>query len=207
MRRDLCALWLAASVLLFGSAAFAIPIAHLQLQSQPGDFIGQGGTYDVYYNRPGDPIIDARISGRLANGQPAMVSFSLDTAAGDRYANLDFGTNQLGIALAPGSYTNAQRAAFASPGHPGLDVSFQYRGSNTLTGEFTISEITFTPDLQSILSLVASFEQHSEGAAPALFGQFEYRAAGIPEPGTGLLLGVALALFGGGRRRLKPALR
>lgn len=105
MRHRICALWLAASVLLFGGAALAIPIAHLQLQSQPGDVISQGGTYDVFYNRPSDPIIDARVTRRLANGQPSQVQFSLDTAAGDRYAILAFGTDQLGIALQPGSYT------------------------------------------------------------------------------------------------------
>ena len=200
MRHRVCALWLATSVLLFGVSAFAIPVAHLQLQSQPGDWIGQGGTYDVFYNKPGD-LVAAYITRRLANGEPAGVGFSLDTSAGDRYAVLAFGTDQLGIAIQPGSYSDAERAAFASPGHPGLDVSFQYRGSNTLTGAFTITEVTFTADLQSILSLVGSFEQHSEGASPALFGQFEYRAAGIvPEPGTGAMTGVGLALLVARRR-------
>jgi large repetitive protein len=200
MRRDICALWLAASVLLFGSAAFAIPVAHLQLQSEAGDWIGQGGTYDIVYNSSFDNVSPS-IRRRLPNGQPAELLWFLDSPApGNQFALLFFGTDQLGIAIQPGSYSDAERADFASPGHPGLDISFQNRGSNTLTGAFTITEVTFSADLQTILSFVGSFEQHSEGAAPALFGQFEYRATGIPEPGTGLLLCVGLALFGGGRR-------
>src|SRR5262249_59570023 len=81
-----------------------------------------------------------------------------------------------------------QRADFASPGHPGLDVSFQNRGSNTLTGEFTITEVTFMtgPAGLEVETFAASFEQHSEGAAPALFGDFTYdaRITAVPEPGT-----------------------
>jgi hypothetical protein len=200
MRRDVCALWLAASVLLFGSAASAIPVAHLQLQSQPGDWVGQGGSYDIVYNSSFDNV-SAQIRRTLPDGQPAELLWVLDSPApGNQFALLFFGTDQLGIPIQPGSYSDAQRADFASPGHPGLDISFQNRGSNTLTGAFTISEVTFSADLQTILSFVASFEQHSEGAAPALFGQFEYRVTGVPEPGTGLLVWVGLTLFGAGRR-------
>src|SRR5262249_49676683 len=76
----------------------------------------------------------------------------------------------------PGAYDNAERAPFASPGHPGLDVSGDGRGSNTLTGNFTITSAVFdySNGYPVVRSFAASFEQHSEGATPALFGSINF---------------------------------
>jgi len=172
--------------------ATASPIAHLTLQSQPGDWIGQGGTFDLFYQAPPD-LISAQIRRSLADGSPAELLFVLDSPAdGDQFALLFFGTDQLGIPIQPGDYPNAQRADFAAPGHAGLDVSFQHRGSNTLTGSFRILDVTFFFDPFGgwrVATFLAEFEQHSEDAAPALFGRFQYDASGVsvPEPCTLLL--------------------
>jgi len=128
------------------------------------------------------------------NMLPSEIHFTLGdpTATPNTFSTLDFGTNQLGIPLQPGFYPNAQREPFAQPGHPGLDVTFQNRGSNTLTGNFTITDITLGPS-NVLQSFSASFEQHSEGAAPALFGTVTYNINGVPEPSTkaALLIGAA----------------
>ena len=149
--------------------AFATPIAHPSLQSQPGDFIGQGGTFDILYQSPPDTV-SGQIRRRLADGSPSELLFLLDSPApGNQFALLFFGTDQLGVPIQPGTYPNAQRADFATPGHPGLDVSFQNRGSNTLTGSFTILDVTFFSDPLAGLQIAtfhAQFEQHSEGAVP-----------------------------------------
>jgi len=169
---------------------------HLTLQSQPGDFIGQGGQYDLIYT-PADLFFFVQV-GNFIGGMPSEIHFTLGdpTANPNTFSTLDFGTNQLGIPLQPGFYANAEREPFASPGHPGLDVTFQNRGSNTLTGNFTITDITF--GLNNVLeTFSASFEQHSEGAPPALFGTITYSATGIPEPGTcGLILAGGSLLAG-----------
>ena len=71
-----------------------------------------------------------------------------------------------------------------------------------MTGQFTIDEVTFLsgPTGPEIETFAASFEQHSEGATPALFGTFTFDAQ-VPEPGTIALLVVGLLpLFGLVRR-------
>jgi hypothetical protein len=171
-------------------------VAHLTLQSQPGDFIGQGGTYDITYTPANSQFFSAQVEKTI--GSPPMPSF-LDFALGtvtsgsdNTFATLDFATDQLGIPIQPGFYPDAQRASFASAGHPGLDVSFQNRGSNTLTGNFTVTNATFS-STNAIETFAVTFEQHSEGARPALFGTFTYDA--VPEPSTLGLIACGAALL------------
>src|SRR5262249_51634085 len=71
-------------------------------------------------------------------------------------------------------------AAFRDTGHPGLDVTGQGRGSNTLTGQFTIFQIVADPT-GKIVRFGADFEQHSEGSSPALRGQLRFNYTG-PDP-------------------------
>ena len=99
----------------------------------------------------------------------------------------------LGIPMQTGVYTDAQRADFAQPSHPGLDVSFQNRGCNTLTGNFTVNEVSFFRDFSGNLqigSFDSSFEQHCEGMTPALFGTFIFQSSAIPEPTTWTMIGL-----------------
>jgi VCBS repeat-containing protein len=70
--------------------------------------------------------------------------------------------------LTPGVYANAMRFPFQDPGRPGLDVSGNGRGSNTLTGQFTVYDVAFAGS--ALTRFAAAFEQHSEGNPPALFG-------------------------------------
>lgn len=182
MRRTPIAIVVGTVLLALVGPSLAQSTARLQLQSQPGDYIGQGGTFDITYIAPVDTI-SAQIRRRVA-GEPALLLFVLDSEApGNQFAHVSFGTDALGIPIQPGTYTDAQRADFAGAGHPGLDVSFQNRGANTLTGAFDIEYVTFNPSLTTIQTFKATFEQHAEGAAPALFGTFTYNAV-IPEPAS-----------------------
>jgi hypothetical protein len=108
--------WLAVPV-----EAQATPVAHLTLQSQPGDFIGQGGTFDITYTPTNSTAFFTEIRKTIGPfpGSPAEVGFNLGTVTGgsdNTFVTLFFGTDQLGIPLQPGIYPNAQRADFASPG-------------------------------------------------------------------------------------------
>jgi hypothetical protein len=80
-----------------------------------------------------------------------------------------------GQVLAVGSYVGAMRASFRSPGTPGLDVSGDGRGCNTVTGKFDVNAIAY--DSEGTVTLFdAEFEQHCEGGDAALFGRIRYDA-------------------------------
>lgn len=67
-----------------------------------------------------------------------------------------------GAPLVPGVYEDAERAAFASPGHPGLSVSGEGRGCNQATGRFEIIEIGID-DGGDLTTFAARWEHHCEG--------------------------------------------
>jgi hypothetical protein len=65
-------------------------------------------------------------------------------------------------------YSDAQRDPFEMPGHPGLSITGDGRGCNTLTGSFQIEDLTMTG--ATVTSFTATFEQHCEGGGAALRG-------------------------------------
>ena len=150
------------------------------------------------------------LTGLDVAGQPAFLRFAFSfpfPTTPDQFTTLDFATNQLNIPIAAGTYLDAQRASFATTGHPGLDVTFEHRGSETLTGNFTINSVSFFTDSTNTLeisTLDVNFEQHSEGATPALFGHFTYNAGvatAVPEPSSLALATIgAVFCFGFARR-------
>ena len=178
--------------------------AHLTMHSEAGDYIGQGHDYDITYTPGNSYYFSPQVRRSLGSGEPAELLFVLGSGPSTPFALLFFGTDRLGIPMQPGTYLSAERADFASLSHPGLDVSFDSRGSNTLTGSFTVTNFSYSPTL-GIQSFAASFEQHSEGARPALFGTFTYQAiaTAVPEPETFAMLLGGLGLIGAAVRRRK----
>src|SRR4051812_14097327 len=79
--------------------------AHLVLNSQPGDFIGQGQMKDIAYTAANSTFFSAQIIGMVA-GQPSFLRFALGTVTGSNATNtfalLDFSTTQLGDSLRGG---------------------------------------------------------------------------------------------------------
>jgi hypothetical protein len=193
--------------------AFSMPIAHLYLDSEQGDYIGQGRTFDINYTPDNSDHFLAYLTGP-ATSEPTYLTFILGTVTSgfdNTYAILNFGTNQLDIPIQAGDYLDAERAPFASLGHPGLDISFQNRGCNRVKGNFSVITTVFSDKAQEatgskIETFSASFEQHCEGHEPALFGEFYYdafgRAQGVSEPSVFALLSIGfLGLLFSNRRR------
>lgn len=190
--KRLIALLVTAGFLAFVPTAPAAPVYQLSFQSQPGDFIGQGQS--VTLTNADVSLFPPRALNRSgdAAGLVDFVEF-VSTGLGTTFFTLDVGVNQVRDDLVPGFYLDAQRASFASVGHPGLDFTWDHRGSNTLTGNFTVFDALFdySGSTPRIARFSVDFEQHSEGATPALFGRLTF--SDVPEPSALALLVAGLA--------------
>lgn len=89
-----------------------------------------------------------------------------------------------GQPLVVGSYSGAYRLPFRPAGSPGLEVYGEGRGCNTLGGYFDVTELAFS-SLGEITVFDATFRQHCEGLAPALYGRIRVESP-PPAPGNTL---------------------
>jgi hypothetical protein len=186
-------------VLGFAASASGQRSLHLTLQSPPGEWIGGGQTVDTIYTDTNTAFFSVALANRGGAGLPNYLTINvMQLPISTRYLLAQFGTDQLGHELREGTYLNAERAPFAGPGHAGLDISFEHRGCNTLTGSFVIHAIDYhAAGTDWVLDhFDASFVQHCEGGPLALTGTITYS---IPEPaGAAALAWGALLLV---RRR------
>ncbi len=138
-----------------------IPVTALAMSSQPGDYIGAGGQYLITLSdgtfTPNNSANVATFS--INEGVPWDTDFAGPTTA----------------RLGAGDYENAQRYPFQPAGTPGLSVDGEYRGCNTLTGNFQVLKAGYNGS-NVLQSFAANFEQHCEGAVPALFGWLRYHS-------------------------------
>lgn len=162
-----------AAMLLFAGPVAAETVLHMT--SETGDYIGQGNEYTI---TPDTHTFNANRN--YDNG----VSFYL-TAAGADFWHVDFAAPDEAD-LTAGTYADATRWPFQAAGVAGLNVSGQGRGCNQLTGHFEVLEVVYDA-AGSVTQFAADFEQHCEGAAPALTGQIRFNSD-IPitseEPGN-----------------------
>jgi hypothetical protein len=165
--------------------AFALPAAaqaqvlgtgSFSMSGDSGDYITQGLSYS-YSAAAGDSL--------GVTGGPGIISLNIDGANGDWWSlHLEAPEGQT---LQPGTYEGATRWPFNDTG-AGLDVSGNGRGCNELTGSFVIK--SYRPGTNGdVDELLATFEQHCEGAAPALRGTV---SIGSPTPPP-LDLGLAVS--------------
>lgn len=172
----------ALTVLLLPGVAAAPPAesATLTMVSDPGDYIGQGLTWS--YDTAAGDVISATTNGNTLNA--AVTGFNGD------WWYLDFDAPNGQTLTAGTTYANATRYPFNGSG-PGLSISGEGRGCNELIGSFTVTEATFGgPDSSYVQDFVATFEQHCEGAEPALRGTISIHNPPAPEP---LELGLTVA--------------
>ncbi len=174
----------AASLLLPASAqAQTVVSGSFAITSDPGDYIGQGLSYS-YSTDAGDQLAVN------ASTDDNHIGVAVGGANGD-FWSLDLAA-PAGQPLAAGVYSGATRYPFNAPGEPGLDVDGNGRGCNTLTGSFTIVDVAFAPN-GYVQTLDATFEQHCDGADPALRGEVHIAN---PPPPPALELGLVVAVDG-----------
>lgn len=169
--------------------------AHLVMDSEPGDWIGGGQEWDLFYTPANSMFWHAQVT-NLIFDSPSGLQFSMGLPAdGEGFdgtiVGLSFNSNSLGAPLEIGLYQNAERAPFQTGGHSGLAIDFQHRGPNSITGQFEIHSLLYHEDLTKLNGFaidyfLVDFIQYSDGSESALRGTFEYNA--VPEPATLLLL-------------------
>jgi len=128
---------------------------YVYLQSDAGDYIGQGATYT--YAPASATLSVAANAGRLTVG-----------VTGNEWWSGDFQAMNTLTQLQPGYYSGLQRYPFHNPALGGLNWSGSGRGCNTLQGWFVIDNVTYTGGTLTTIDL--RFEQHCEGFPPALHG-------------------------------------
>jgi hypothetical protein len=164
-----------AAVVLLPAAATAQPAesATVTMASDQGDYIGQGLSYSYSTETEPPAIISTETDGKF-------VTVSVSGTNGDWwYLNFDAPGDR---PLVPGTYADAIRYPFNGAG-AGLSVYGNGRGCNQLTGSFTVTEAVYAgPDSSYLQRLEASFEQHCEGAEPALRGQVSIVNSAPPPP-------------------------
>jgi hypothetical protein len=129
-----------------------------------------GDTTDYVY--PGiETLTQGAWSAQSATGtMPSDVTISVtptDPSQG-LWWDLEFSSTQLDAPLAVMTYTDAERAPFADPGHPGIDIGGDGRGCNMDSGQFSVLAISTQGN--TLKTFTATFEQHCEDGTSALRG-------------------------------------
>ncbi len=146
---------------IFSSVLLAVCAANASAQStaltivsEPGDFVGQGQTLSF------DNV------GAIKSIDDSLVSIFFDSPghSGSLYLQAPSGQK-----LTPGVYEGAVRA-FIMPSQPGLELTLDGRGCNTISGRFEVQEAVYGP-YNYLERFRGHFEQHCEGATPALLGE------------------------------------
>ncbi len=136
-------------------ATDAVPATgnYVYLESQPGDYIGQGQTY-LYSDQQAS----------LSTGNNSMII----TVSGVNDWSGDFILPDSLTTIQQGLYQQLQRYPFNNPVKGGLDWSGEGRGCNTLNGWIAVDKVVY--EAKAVKSVDFRFAQHCEGFAPALFG-------------------------------------
>lgn len=147
-----------ATYVVFDNFVVNAPAPYATLASEAGDYVG-GGQLRQYTG--------ANATFTPSSREPGT-QFNINVSATGVAWNFDFAA-PLGQPLVPGTYLNAQRSAFRTGSAPGLDISGDGRGCNTVAGWFTVYSIEFSPS-GSLVHVHLTYEQHCEGGPAALRG-------------------------------------
>jgi len=133
----------------------------LSIVSDPGDYIGGGQTYHFTHADGAFTLTDLQSRGAELRFNGSGQSWTLDMLP------------PFGRLLQPGIYLNATRYPFQAANDPGLSVTANSGGCNTLTGSFQIRSVTYDSHSE-VSSLWATIEQHCEGIPPKLLAEIRF---------------------------------
>lgn len=143
----------------------------LVLQSEAGDFIGQGQNLIKNFNDE-DVVIssDARSLSVTGFGEPFWLLQAASPSGAD---------------LRAACYERAQRLPPATQFRPHFDFSLDSRGCNDSSSRFRILDLGRDPATGDITNLAVDFVQHCSNFGPATFGKLRYNST-VPVDGEGL---------------------
>jgi len=160
---------------LWSPAADALPASgsYVYLQSDPTDFVGQGG-YFLTTKTYAYTKANAVIAVTMANGV-----LTVKTDGNEHWIGQFQAMNNLESPSA-GYYGGVLRYPFHNPAKGGMDWGGEGRGCNEENGWFAIDDITFANGNVSTLDL--RFEQHCEKSAAALRGKIHWASSDVTVP-------------------------
>jgi hypothetical protein len=109
-----------------------------------------------------------RMRPRWIKGRPTRRRRTTRTRNRGRRARASISARTNGEPLTTKVYQDAERLPFASPGHPGIEITGDGKGCNQILGAFQIHELSIVGT--TLKSLTATFEQSCEKTAPSLRG-------------------------------------
>ncbi|MEH1942283.1 MAG: DUF4347 domain-containing protein [Nostoc sp.] len=150
----------------------AAAITSLTLDSDRGNYIGQSDYYS-YSPTPNKISAVRAYPTNYSKNNAIRISFSGISDSWD----LSFAAPFNAPLTAGTTYTGAARFPFQASNQPGLDVSGNGRGYNSLTGQFTVNQITYGSG-DEILNFDATFQEYGDGdpASESFKGRIQYRA-------------------------------
>lgn len=153
--------------------ASAQPITAFYFTGSPESFISAGATRTL---TPASGYSFTPSVGTTGpNALPSSVTFQINNVPSAQFWSVALGAPS-GQTLATGEYLNATRFGFTAAGIPGLDFSGNGAGNNTLTGKFTILEITVSGG--QLVSFAADFTQYDGGAEASWnYGSIRYNSS------------------------------
>lgn len=135
---------------------------YVYLESQSGDYIGQGSTYLYTRQQFG---FSSRSNEIRVDVNEAQSNWSGNFVLPETLTQIKVGL-----------YQGLQRYPFYDAAVGGLDWSGNGRGCNTLNGWIAVDQVTY--EAGALKSIDYRFSQHCEGGQPALLGAVRWEAEG-----------------------------
>ncbi len=185
--------------------------AVVYLQSDPGSWVGGAiGAPEVTWTHGNEGIFSANYNYR----QGVSISyqggdwwdFEFAAPSYDPVSNTNDGQQ-----LKVGFYDKAQRFPFNSPTRPGLSVSGNGRGNNTLSGWFRVLEIDhgLNGELNRFAVDFRQYDESSTMSGPSLYGSLRFNSSiainPVPEPASYAMLLAGLVMTAAVARRRQRA--